>query len=66
MCVCVCVCVCMCVCVCVCVCVCGPAFGPKDCEVREGETQNVSKLKTHFCPVCVCVVLLGYLGLSVD
>ncbi len=24
------------------------------------DTQNTSKLKTHFCTICVCVVFLGY------
>ncbi len=49
-----CVCVCMRLCVCVSVYVCScckrgkQPFGPKHCEAREGETQNISKLKTHF------------------
>ncbi len=36
------------------------SIGSNHCEAREGGrgAQNVSKLKTHFCPVCVCVVLL--------
>ncbi len=59
-------------CVVVCVSLCGvvcvadvkeESIWTKHCEARRGP-QNVSKLKTHFCPVCV--VLLGYLGLSVD
>lgn len=31
--------------------------GPNHCEERE-EALNVFKLKTHFCPVCICAVIL--------
>ncbi len=30
------------------------------------DTQNIYKLKTHFCTIFVFVVFLGYLGLSVN
>ncbi len=55
------------VCVCVCVCVCRwckrgkQAFGPKHCEAREGETQDVSKLNAIFAPIALFYYLHNYL-----
>ncbi len=57
----------LCVCVCVCVCVCRwckrgkQAFGPKHCEAREGETQDVSKLNAIFAPIALFYYLHNYL-----